>query len=360
MPRRNGDDGSRAKRDGTQTTTKPGRVTVHDVARRAGVSQPTVSLVISGNPTARVAPATRERVLSAVRELGYRPNVLARGLVQSRSYSLGVVIPDLRNPFFIDVVSGAERVAADEGFAVLLCNAFEVPAERHVEALRGRQVDGIVIDALGAASLSEEALAGINVVLIDEPENVHRGVLSDAPAAGRLAAEHLLGLGHRRVGVLGPASDAWGFRMRERGFLQTMRAAGVTVDSEWLRRAPATVAGGYAAMQALLAATTAGASAARPTAVFCLSDLMALGTLKACAEAGVAVPRQMSVVGCDDIETARLVTPGLTTVAVPARELGARAARMLIRLLRGETVPPAKPLPVRLVVRGSTGPVAAA
>jgi LacI family transcriptional regulator len=329
---------------------------VHDVARRAGVSQPTVSLVISGNPTARVAPATRERVLSAVRELGYRPNVLARGLVQSRSYSLGVVIPDLRNPFFIDVVSGAERVAADEGFAVLLCNAMEVSAERHVEALRGRLVDGVIIDALGAASLPDEALAGINVVLIDEPENVHRGVVSDAPAAGRLAAEHLLALGHRRVGVLGPASDAWGFRMRERGFLQTLRAAGVSVDSEWLRRAPATVAGGQAAMQALLGA--AGSDGSRPTAVFCLSDLMALGALKACAEAGVAVPGQLSVVGCDDIETARLVTPALTTVAVPARELGARAARMLIRLLRGETVTPAKPLPVRLVVRGSTGPAA--
>jgi LacI family transcriptional regulator len=337
-------------------------VTVHDVARRAGVSQPTVSLVISGNPTARVAPATRERVLSAVRELGYRPNVLARGLVQSRSYSLGIVIPDLRNPFFIDVVSGAERVAADEGFAVLLCNAMEVSAQRHVEALRGRQIDGIIIDALGAASLPDEALAGINVVLIDEPENVHRGVVSDAPAAGRLAAEHLLALGHRRLGVLGPASDAWGFRMRERGFLQTLRAAGVGVDSEWLRRAPATVAGGYAAMQALLAATTGATSggATRPTALFCLSDLMALGALKACAEAGVAVPRQLSIVGCDDIETARLVTPALTTVAVPARELGARAARMLIRLLRGETVPPAKPLPVRLVVRGSTAPAPAA
>jgi LacI family transcriptional regulator len=279
--------------------------------------------------------------------------------VQSRSYSLGVVIPDLRNPFFIDVVSGAERVAADEGFAVLLCNAMEVPAERHVEALRGRLVDGIIIDALGAASLPDEALAGINVVLIDEPENVqHRGVVSDAPAAGRLAAEHLLALGHRRVGVLGPASDAWGFRMRERGFLQALRAAGVSVDSEWLRRAPATVAGGQAAMQALLGA--AGSDGSRPTAVFCLSDLMALGALKACAEAGVAVPGQLSVVGCDDIETARLVTPALTTVAVPARELGARAARMLIRLLRGETVPPAKPLPVRLVVRGSTAPAPAA
>lgn len=360
MPRQTGD-GSRSSKS-SRAPAKPARVTVHDVARRAGVSQPTVSLVISGNPTARVAPATRERVLSAVRELGYRPNVLARGLVQSRSYSLGIVIPDLRNPFFIDVVSGAERVAADEGFAVLLCNAMEVPAQRHVEALRGRQIDGIIIDALGAASLPDEALAGINVVLIDEPENAHRGVVrgvvSDAPAAGRLAAEHLLALGHRRLGVLGPASDAWGFRMRERGFLQTLRAAGVSVDSEWLRRAPATVAGGYAAMQALLAATTDGAT--RPTALFCLSDLMALGALKACAEAGVAVPRQLSIVGCDDIETARLVTPALTTVAVPARELGARAARMLIRLLRGETVPPAKPLPVRLVVRGSTAPAPSA
>jgi DNA-binding LacI/PurR family transcriptional regulator len=321
---------------------------MHDVAQRAGVSQPLVSMVIGGNPTARVAEATRERVLRAARELGYRPNVIARGLVSRRSYSFGLVVPDLRNPFFTDVVSGAERVAAAEGYAVLLCDAAETAAGSHVDALRDRQIDGIIIDAMGAASLANEAIAGLNVVLVDEPSDTLLNVTSDATAAGRLAAEHLLALGHRRLGFLGPASEIWAFRMRERGFTQALRAAGAAVASRDLRRASATVDGGRVAMQALLAQPS------RPTAVFCANDLMALGALKACTAAGVSVPQSLSIVGCDDIEMARLVTPELTTVAVRARELGARAARMLLRLLRGDAVHSAKPLSVRLVVRGTT------
>lgn len=324
---------------------------MRDVARRAGVSQPLVSLVIGGNPNARVAEATRERILEAARELGYRPNVIAQALVRRRSYAIGLVIPDLRNPFFADVVSGAERVAADEGYAVLFCDATEVSAERHVEALRARQIDGIIIDAMGAATLADGALAGLNVVLIDQPSDVHLGIASDASGAGALAAEHLLALGHRRLAFIGPASDVWAFRMRERGFLQALRAAGVAIDPADLRRAPPSAEGGRSAMQALLARATP------PTAVFCANDLVALGALKACAGAGVRVPEQMSIVGCDDIEAGRLVTPELTTIAVRPRELGARAARLLIRILDGDPSRPTRPLAVSLVARGTTGPV---
>jgi LacI family transcriptional regulator len=141
--------------------------------------------------------------------------------------------------------------------------------------------------------------------------------------------------------------------MRERGFVQAVRAAGLRVASDHLRRSPATVSGGHAAMRELLA------SRARPTAVFCTNDLIALGAMKACIEAGVVVPDAMSICGCDDIETARLVTPELTTVHVRAREMGARAARTLIRLVeRGAPPAPSaagsRSLSVRLVVRGST------
>src|SRR5215208_42760 len=147
------------------------RVTTKDVAARAGVSQPTVSLVLSRSAHARVAPETRERVLKAAAELGYRPNVLARGLVQRRSYALGVIVPDIRNPFFADVISGAERVAAEEGYAVLLCEAGDAAgsAERHLETLHGRLIDGVILDAVGAAAMDDDLLRGLNVVLIDEP-----------------------------------------------------------------------------------------------------------------------------------------------------------------------------------------------
>ena len=327
------------------------RATTHDVAARAGVSQPTVSLVLSRNPTARVSADTRERVLRAAEELGYHPNVVARSLVRRRSYAIGLVVPDLANQFFAHVVSGAQRVAVEEGYAVLLCEQRGTAIDQHLEALRSRQVDGLILDAAGAAAIPEELLDGINVVLIDQPSERWPGVASDAEGAGRMAAEHLLGLGHRRIAFIGPSADVHSFRMRERGFAKALRAAGLGLDSELLRRAPATVQGGHAAMRSLLSSPTP------PTAVFCANDLLAFGAYKACSQASVQIPRDMSIVGCDDIEFAQLVTPELTTVAVPARELGARAARLLARDLAGDPAPPSQrrpPLPVKLVTRGST------
>jgi LacI family transcriptional regulator len=326
------------------------RITAHDVAARAGVSQPTVSLVLSGNPQARVAEATRVRVLEAARELGYRPNLLARGLVQRRSYALGIIVPDLDNPFFIEVVSGAERVAAAEGYAVLLCDRRETPLARHFETLHSRQVDGILMDAASAAALGATALAGLNVALIDEPTGEWPGVATDAAEAGRQAAEHLIALGHRAIGFIGPATDTYTFRMRERGFVHTLRRAGIPIQSAVFRRAPATVAGGREAMRELLAAHSG------VTGVFCANDLVALGALKTCITAGIAVPGQMSIIGCDDIEMARIVTPELTTIMVPARGLGALAARELLRRIDGRTGKPSsgKLLPVELVVRRTT------
>jgi DNA-binding LacI/PurR family transcriptional regulator len=329
---------------------QPRPVTTHDVARKAGVSQATVSLVLSGNPRARVAPATRERVMEAAETLGYRPNILARGLVRGRSYAIGVVVPDLTNPFYLDVVTGAQRVAAEAGYAVLPGDTRESTPIRHLEALRARQVDGVIIDGVGAATLPHDALSDLKVVVVDEPSERWPGVASDALAAGRMAAEHLIGLGHRRLAFIGPATDVHGFRMRERGFFQALREAGIALPHEWLRRTPPTVSGGQKAMKALLGAGQ------RPTGVFCANDLIAMGALKAALTAKVAVPGELSIVGCDDVEMASFVTPELTTVAIPARELGARAARLLLRQLDGQevSVKPTKPLPVKLVRRGTT------
>lgn len=326
------------------------RVTTHAVAARAGVSQPTVSLVLSKNPKARLSAETRERVLRAAEELQYRPNVVARSLVQGRSYAFGIIVPDLRNPFFADVVSGAQKVAAEAGFAVLLCEAREVTVEQHLETLQGRLIDGVLVDASGASALPEETLRTLNVVLIDEPSGKRPGVASDALGAGVLAADHLIDLGHRDIAFIGPAQDVHAMRMRERGFSVALREAGISLRSAWLRRAPGTIAGGMEAMRALLALRP------RPSAVFCANDLVALGALKACAAEHVAVPNDVSIIGCDDIEMARLVTPELTSIAIPARELGARAARLLLQRIDsgGADARAARPLPVRLVARGST------
>ena len=333
------------------------RITSHDVAKRAGVSQPTVSLVLSKNARARVSAETRERVLLAAHELGYVPNVVARSLVRSRSYAIGVIVPDLRNPFFAEVVSGAERVASEAGYVVLLCETREISVDRHIQALLERQVDGIMVDAIGAASIPEPMLARTNLVLIDEPPNRWPGVASDALGAGRLAAEHLLSLGHVRFGFLGPATDVHAIRMRERGFVAALASRDIRIESNMLRRVAATAAGGQAGMRALLALPD------RPTAVFCSNDLVAAGALKVCSLDGVKVPHDMSIVGCDDIELASLLVPELTTIAIPARELGARAARLLLRAMaKDETAidtPSSRPqrtIASRLIVRGTTAP----
>lgn len=334
------------------------RVTTHDVARVAGVSQPTVSLVLSNNTKARVSSETRERVLRAAEELGYQPNVIARALVLQRSYALGIIVPDLRNPFFAEIVSGAERVASDAGYAVFLCEARDRSRDLHIQALLERQIDGIMIDALGASSLTDKLLERTNVVLIDEPPDQWPGVASDAYGAGKVAAEHLLSLGHEQFGFIGPATDIHTFRMRERGFVQTIGRSGFRIGSDHLRRVPPTAAGGQLGMRALLGLPH------KPTAVFCANDLLAIGALKACSVAGRGVPSEISVMGCDDIELASLTHPELTTVAIRPRELGARAARMLLHALRTEEeegrveTPAQRTIASRLVVRGTTARVA--
>lgn len=344
----------RARRINMQKRAK--RITTHDVAKRAGVSQPTVSLVLSHNTKARVSSETRERVLRAAEELGYQPNVIARALVLQRSYALGIIVPDLRNPFFAEIVSGAERVASEAGYAVFLCEARERSRDRHISALLERQIDGIMIDALGAASLTDSLLERTNVVLIDEPPGRWPGVASDAFGAGKQAAEHLLALGHEEFAFIGPATDIHAIRMRERGFIQTIAKSGFTMSSDRLRRVAGTAAGGQAGMRALLSIEK------RPTAVFCSNDMVAIGALKTCSVARVRVPQDISIVGCDDIELASLTHPELTTVAIPARELGARAARLLLQALRSEEqkgrveTSVQRTIPSRLVVRGTTAP----
>ena len=326
------------------------RVTAREVARQAGVSQPTVSLVLSRNPKARVAPETRARVIKAAEELGYRPNRLAQGLVRRRSFALGIIVPGFGNPVNGAIISGAERVAAQAGYAVLLCETGEIDVGQHLRALADRQIDGVIIAGISESELADADLARVNVVLVNQASSSFSSVQDDSLHAGALAAELLLGLGHRRLAFIGPVSTASAFRLRERGFASALRAAGVVPASDFWQRADPTVAGGLAAMRALLALAT------RPTAVFCANDLIALGAHKACAVAGVALPGAMSILGCDDVDIGTLVTPELSTISTPQRELGARAVRLLLRQLDGDArpAPTVQTLPVKLVLRGTT------
>jgi DNA-binding LacI/PurR family transcriptional regulator len=330
-----------------------GRVTAAEVARRAGVSQPTVSLILTRNPKARVAAETRERVLRIAEEIGYRPNRLAQALVARRSFAIGVIVPGFDNPFYAAVLSGAEKVAAQAGYAVLLSESGERDVSTRIDALRDRQVDGLILAGVAASNIPDAVLDALNVVLINQPSTRYSTVGGDSVKAGVLAAEHLLSYGHRRIAFIGPANSIPGYRLRERSFVQTLRAAGVVVESDLIRRADATVAGGARAMRELLAL------ADRPTAVFCANDMIALGAHKACGAGGVSLPRGISLLGCDDIEMGTLVTPELSTIAMPQRELGARAVRLLLKQFEGGASVPRteQTLPVKVIARGTTGPV---
>lgn len=326
------------------------RVTALEVAQRAGVSQPTVSLVLSRNPKARVAPETRARVLKVAEELGYRPNRLAQGLVRRRSFALGIIVPGFANPVNAAIISGAERVAAQAGYAVLLCEAAEIDVGQHLKALGDRQIDGVIIAGISQSALADADLRRLNVVLINQQSDSFSTVQDDSLRAGALAADHLLGLGHRRVAFIGPLSAASAFRLRERGYARSLLDAGIVPESDFWQRAEPSVNGGLAAMRTLLALPE------RPTAVFCANDLIALGAHKACAIAGVKIPEELSLLGCDDIDLGTLVTPELSTISAPQRELGARAVRLLLRQVESEAKgsPIAQTLPVKLVPRGTT------
>jgi LacI family transcriptional regulator len=330
-------------------------MTIHDVARAAGVSTSTVSRALTG--TGRVSTATRQRVVEIAEAMGYQPNDLARSLLAKRTQTIAVIVPDITNPFFPELVMGIETVATARGHLVLLCNsASEATTWQDLAALRRKQVDGII---LIGARLSPDRLAtataGIPVVTVDrEVPLAGASVVQSAHRAGALAAtEHLLGLGHRAIAhVTGPA---WlnVARLRRLGYQDALAAAGLAADERLIVEGDFLEAGGYAAACELIRRGT------EFTAVFATNDLMAIGVLAALEEHGRPVPGQVSVIGFDDIHLASYIRPRLTTVRQHILELGKRAAEILIdRLGSTGTEPPAQEtMPVELVIRESTAAV---
>jgi LacI family transcriptional regulator len=312
------------------------KVTVADIARKAGVSVMTVSRVI--NQKEDVSPATRRRVQQIVDRMHYRPSGIARSLVTRQSGAIGLVIPDVSNPFFADVALGAEHVAGAEGYNIYLCNTEEDPQRELTVAysLEEKRVDGIVLfSRLEAKRLNSIVERHPAVVLINrqipkgEKARSVGAVRLDDVLGGRLAIRHLLQRGHRAIGFLaGPPASRSG-NDREKGYRRTMEKAGVPFQESWIAPCPPTVVGGQAAARQLLND--------RPelTAIFCYNDLVAVGALQACAEMGRNIPHDTAVCGYDDIPLAALVTPSLTTCRAPRYELGAQAMRLLLDQIRG-------------------------
>jgi LacI family transcriptional regulator len=325
------------------------------IAEELGVSVTTVSKVL--NEHADIGPATRARVLAKVEELGYRPNAVARSLSLRRSHTLGVIVPDLMHSFFVEIVATIEAVVSNRGYGLLLCSSGEdARKERRVlEMLRSRQVDGLVVasaDAGNADVLQQMTGLGAALVMIDRDDHpdvqCHR-VLTDDVLVGRLATEHLISLGHRAIAHLAgpPFIHA---RRREEGYRAAMAAHGLEVRHDWVVQAGFLEAGGYKAMQRLLAVEP------RIDGVFAANDPTAIGAMKAIWEAGLRVPEDIAIVGAGDIAHGDLLRVPLTTVGWSKEDLGKRAAELILDQIGPHPDGPFRRivLPPALVVRESS------
>ncbi|MFJ3924250.1 LacI family DNA-binding transcriptional regulator [Streptomyces sp. NPDC090022] len=332
------------------------RPTSRDVAHAAGVSQATVSLVLAGKWRGRVSERTATHVRETADALGYRPNLAARNLRLGSTRTALLVVPALTNEFFARVYTGAAKVAAGHGFGVVLYLSPDGtgPARDPFASAR-TALDGII-----ASSMATDALEGIR----GEDQDLPLVMLDSDPTAGGASAyvnialadgmtavtTHLLDQGHRHFLHLASAVDSWTFDIRAAALARTL-GPGTTLRTV---RAPLTITDACAAMERALADHT-GPATARPTAVVCDDDILAVGACKAARRLGLALPEDLSVTGFDDMALATAVEPELTTVRIPAERVGEDGMRALLAVLEGHAWT-APPLPVELVVRGSTAP----
>ena len=333
-------------------------VGINDVAARAGVSAGTVSNVL--NRPERVSEATRRRVERAIEELDYVRNSSGRNLRSGRSDSIGLVVLDVTNPFFTEVAQGVEDVAAEDGLAVVLLNSAErgdrqrrsarLLAEQRAAGAVVMPVDGDTADLLW---LRKQGVSGVLLDRGDVGPEVACSVSVDNLAGGAAAARHLIGLGHERITFLSGPEGLEQCRTRLQGLREGLAEVGIDPEAavRVVHTAQLNAESGEKAVEEVLA----GGPGRRPTAVFCANDQLALGVLKGLGERGLSAPSDLSVVGYDDVATASLVHPGLTTVAQPKYELGCAAMRLLLEELNDpdHTHEQVRYTP-ELVVRGST------
>ena len=315
------------------------RVTIADVARTAGVSMMTVSRVV--NESGPVSESTRQRVLLAVDELGYRPSGLARGLATQRTATIGLVVPDVANPFFAGVAKGVEQIAYAEDYNVFLGNTSEDPQRElaMLQSLEEKRVDGLILcsSRLRDDELREAFRWHSSVVLVNRRLEDYGSVLIDDHAGAVALVEHLLAGGRERIGLLAGPPQSHSSQQRILGYRSALQDVDRQQDDDreqdagWVQHCTPSVAGG------LEAATTLLTVHPELDALFCYNDLVAVGALQAATNLGRVVPGDLAVTGFDDIPIAALVRPALTTCHVPMQDLGSEAMRLLLNQISGCT-----------------------
>lgn len=327
------------------------RVSIKDIARAAGVSHSTVSRALSDSPL--VSDETKARIQHLAQEMGYSPNILARSLVTRQTYSVGVVVTTIADPFVAEVVQSIEATAHDYGYTVILCTSGAEP-EREiaaVEMLRSKRVDGVIVTSsrVGALYLDHLERIGVPIVLINN-HNEESGrytftVTVDNRHGGSLATEHLLELGHRRIGYVTAPADHSSDLDRMAGYRQALIESGVQPDPTLIISGNGRFDGGERALKALIELETP------PTAVFCYNDMTAMGLISATRQVGLSVPQDVAVVGFDDIPFSRYFYPPLSTIAQPKVAMGQLAMKMAISLMSIDWEEDAEQLS-NIIVRG--------
>ena len=333
--------------------------TLRDVALRAGVHAGTASRALNPATRSLVNEETARKVMRAADELSYRPNPMARGLKTNRSFTVGVLIPDLTNPLFPPIVRGIEAGLAAEGYTALVANSDNDPEQEqlHFRTMKDRQVEGVIMaTAERNHPLVERAIAAdVAVVLVNrtiDSKNVFAVIAEDRDGA-RLAVDHLASLGHTKIAHLaGPQRFSTGLT-RYQGFVEAMRARGLEPDPDLIKFSDAFVESeGVRTFKELLNGSS------EFTAVFAGNDLLALGCYDILAAEDLSCPSDVSIVGFNDIPLLDKLRPPLTTVRIPHYEIGLRAAELVLERLRDNSARPVTVmLPPELVVRGSTAPL---
>lgn len=329
---------------------------IKQIAEMAGVSITTVSHVVNG--TRFVSQERRDRVLEVMRRLNYRPNRLASGLRQCKSSTIGIVVPDITNPYFAEIARGVEDACFENNYSAIICNSDAKPeTEAHyLSMLAEKQTDGIVLVNVGKRGSKSPAklIPDIPLVMLDRelPGLAVDSIQVDNGLGGRMAAEHLFNLGHRRIACIGGKPDVHPSWDRVDGFVDFMRQAGAPLPARMIFTGDFQFMSGYAmAKKAMVGATP-------PTAFFVANDLMACGTIRALSELGLRIPGDVSVVGFDDIMLSEMFNPPLTTIGQPRLEMGRTAVRLLLERIANPGLAPRRSmLPLKLVVRQSTGPL---
>jgi len=333
-------------------------VTMSDIAARAGTTTGVVSVTLNGakSKTLRVSEATRERVLKAAEELGYRRDPRASALATGRNFVIGLMLPHIHSfatadPFYSVVTAGVAAVASRKGYNLMLYTSVaEEEGQRAAEKI-DRRIDGLVLVIPPAETpIYEECRAqGIAVVSITQRSDLATmTVNSDDSTGASLATQHLIDLGHRRIAHLHGGMDICTSQLRREGFEKTMRDAGIEPADELILPGGFSRAIGYASTRELLRLKN------RPTAIFACNDLAAHGAIEAIHETGLRVPEDISVVGYDDTWYSNITNPPLTTVDMNIDAIARRAAELLIATIEGREEPPHSMLPVSLTVRQST------